>query len=44
MNESFREEFSSIQAFKFFTQGSLMDLQSNMKKYEQDIITIRKQL
>ena len=44
MNESFREEFSEISAFKFFTQDALLDLRSTMKRYEEELTSVRDQL
>ena len=36
LNEKFRDEFASFQAFKFFTQDQLADIDSTMKKYMQE--------
>lgn len=36
MSESFRDEFASIQTFKFFTRDALSDLEANMKQYQRD--------
>ena len=40
-NESFRDDFSSILHFKFFTEENLMNVETKMKKYEQDLQIVR---
>ena len=42
-NESFRDDFSSILHFKFFTEENLMNVETKMKKYEQDLQVVRDQ-
>ena len=44
MNEQFRAEFSSLQAFKFFTQDLLTDLESTMRRYESRIEEVKSEV
>ena len=42
LNGQFRDEFASVQTFKFFTQNSLMDLKVNVKKYAADVAEVKR--